>query len=68
MKRNTVRGSKCVINVVLSGQPEECHDKPADKTSQWGNKNQKPAKCEVAMLSDLGKSAVPLIDVIMYQE
>jgi hypothetical protein len=49
---------------VLSGQPEECHNKPADKTSQWGNANQKPPKCEVAMLSVLRKSEVRLIDVI----
>jgi hypothetical protein len=61
-----VRGSNCVINVV-SGQPEECHDKPADKISQWGNTNQKPPKCEAAMLSVLRKSEVRLIDVIIYQ-
>jgi hypothetical protein len=60
-------GEATVTNVVLSGQPEERHDKSADKTSQWGNTNQKPPKCEAAMLCVLRKSEVRMSDVIMYQ-
>jgi hypothetical protein len=47
--------------VVLSGQPEECHDKLAGKTSYWGNTIQKPPKFEAKLFSVLRKSGVRLI-------